>query len=105
MTELEEFNYVNSLYDLYRLLFTKKQILIMDNYYKYNLSLSEIANSLNISRSAVSDAITHSKEKLLDFENKLHLYSKNTKIKKILENSSIDDKIKKEILEELYYGI
>jgi len=105
MTELEEFNYINSLYDLYRLLFTKKQILIMDNYYKYNLSLSEIANSLNISRSAVSDTITHSKVKLLDFENKLHLYSKNTKIKKILENSSIDDKIKKEILEELYYGI
>jgi Uncharacterized protein conserved in bacteria len=105
MTELEEFNYINSLYDLYRPLFTKKQVLVMDNYYKYNLSLSEIATNLSISRSAVGDTISHSKDKLIDFENKLHLRNKNEKIKKLLEDSSIDDKIKKEILEELYYGI
>jgi uncharacterized protein len=105
MTELEEFNYINSLYDLYRSLFTSKQILIMDNYFKYNLSLSEIAENLKISRSAVLDTINHAKIKLSEYENKLHLLKRNDKIKKILEDSNIDEKVKEEILKELYYGI
>jgi len=105
MNDLEEFNYINALYDLYRPLFTSKQILIMDNYYKFNLSLSEIAENLKISRSAVLDTINHAKNKLEEFENKLHLLKKNEKIRKILEDSKIDDKVKEEILKELYYGI
>ena len=61
MNELEEFNYINNLYDIYRNLFTSKQIEIMDNYFKFNLSLSEISENLKISRSAVLDTINHSK--------------------------------------------
>jgi Uncharacterized protein conserved in bacteria len=105
MTELEEFNYINSLYDIYRVLFTEKQILVMDNYFKFNLSLSEIAHNLKISRSAVSDTINHVKIRLIDYEKKLNLLEHNNKIKNILETSEIDDKIKKLILEELYNGI
>ncbi len=100
MNNIIEFNYVNDLYDIYRNLFTDKQILIMDNYYKFNLSLSEISEELKISRSAVLDSINHCKEKLYEYESILKLDEKHKKIKQILEKSDIDDTIKKEIYKE-----
>jgi len=105
MNELDEFNYINDLYDLYRSLLTDKQIIVMDNYYKYNLSLSEISINLKITRSAVQDTLSHSKEKLREFEEKIHLLKRNDKIRQILMDSKIDEKTKEEILKELYYGI
>lgn len=101
MNELEEFVLINNLYDIYRALFTDKQILIMDKYYKFNLSLSEIAEELEISRSAVLDTINHVKNKLIDYENKLNLYKKHNKIKEILDKNKIEEKIKEEIYKEL----
>ena len=100
MNNIEEFNYINDLYDIYRNLFTDKQILIMDNYYKFNLSLSEISEELKISRSAVLDSINHCKEKLEEYESILKLNEKHKNIKQILENSDIDDEIKKRIYKE-----
>ena len=105
MNKLSEFNYLNDLYDIYRLLLTKRQILVMDNYYKFNLSLSEISSNLKISRSAVLDCLKHARKKLKEYEKKLHLLSKNNKIKEILKNSEIEENVKKNILEELYYGV
>lgn len=101
MNNIEEFNFINDLYDLYRNLFTDKQILIMDKYYKFNLSLSEISDELNISRSAVLDSINHCKEKLKDYESILKLNEKHKKIKEILENNDVDDEIKEKIYKEL----
>ena len=100
MNNIEEFNYINDLYDIYRNLFTDKQILIMDNYYKFNLSLSEISEELKISRSAVLDSINHCKEKLEEYESILKLNEKHKNIKQILENSDINDEIKKRIYKE-----
>ncbi len=100
MNNINEFNYINDLYDIYRNLFTDKQILIMDNYYKFNLSLSEISEELKISRSAVLDSINHCKEKLKEYESILKLDEKHKNIKQILENSDIDDEIKKKIYKE-----
>ena len=100
MNNINEFNYINDLYDIYRNLFTDKQILIMDNYYKFNLSLSEISEELKISRSAVLDSINHCKEKLKEYESILKLDEKHKNIKQILENSGIDDEIKKKIYKE-----
>jgi uncharacterized protein len=99
--ELDEFNYINGLYEIYKNLLTEKQILIMDKYYIFNLSFGEIASELKISRSAVCDALEHGKEKLINYENTLHIYKKHMQITDILNNSSIDDNIKKKIKEVL----
>ena len=105
MNNIEEFNYINKLYDLYKSILTEKQASLIEKYYLLNLSLSEISEELNISRSAVSDAVKNAREKLENYEEKLHILSKNEKIKEILQDSNIDENIKKKILEVLYYGI
>lgn len=101
MNDLEEFIYINELYEIYGSLLSKSQIIFMDSYYKFNLSLSEIAEERNISRSAVSDAINKAKEKLLYYESHLHISANNNKIRTKINNLEIDDEIKKEILEDL----
>lgn len=101
MNDLEEFNYINALYDLYGSLLTKNQILVMDSYYKFNLSLAEISEEKEISRSAVLDTLKHAKEKLIEYENKLNLYKRNLKLINIINESNIDENIKKEMLEVL----
>lgn len=102
---LKEFTYINNLMDLYGPLLTEKQRSILVKYYEFNLSLSEISEELNITRSAVSDALEHAKEKLLYYENKLKLNQKQHRIKEIIEKSTLDEKDKIEILKELTYGI
>ncbi len=101
MNNLEEFNYINNLYEIYRNLLTKKQILVMDNYYRYNLSLSEIAEEIKISRSAVLDTINHSKAKLIEFETQLKIFKKQNMIKSILEKYHVSEQLKEEIYKEL----
>lgn len=101
MNNIEEFNFINDLYDIYRNLFTDKQILIMDKYYKFNLSLGEISEELNISRSAVLDSINHCKNKLTEYESILELNKKHKNIKNILEKSGISEEIKEKIYKEL----
>lgn len=105
MNELDEFEYINKLYEVYKNGLTDKQIYIMDRYYIYNLSLSEISKEIKISRNAVSDAIKHAKLKLIDFEEKFHLLAKIENLVKMVEKSSLTDKEKKELIEALYYGI
>jgi uncharacterized protein len=73
----------------------------MDNYFKFNLSLSEISENLKISRSAVLDTINHSKNKLFQYEKSLNLYARNKNIEKILDDEKIDKEVKDKILKEL----
>ena len=103
--DLKEFTYINELMDLYGPLLTDKQRSILIKYYEFNLSLSEISEELNITRSAVSDTLEHAKEKLISYENKLKLNEKQCRIKEIIKNSSLNEKEKNEILKELTYGI
>jgi len=102
MSEIEEFEYINELYAIYKSLLTLRQIEIMDKYYLYNLSLSEIAFDLKISKTAVSDSLNHAKNKLIEFEAKLNLNKKYLNLKKILISEKIDEKLIKKILKELY---
>ena len=99
MNELEEFNKINKLLDYYGNLLTKKQFLIMKDYYSFNLSLSEIAEEQNITRSAVLDAINHSKEKLFYYEEKLGLFGKYKKLISILNKDKISSETIKKIEE------
>ncbi len=98
---------VNRLLDFYIKLLTIKQQEIMNEYFYLDFSLHEIANTRNISRSAVLDTINKSIVKLEDYENKLELIEKFDNVNNLLEeikNKDNEDIILK-IKEDLKYGI
>ncbi len=71
--------YFNELLDFYQLLLTTRQREIMDDYYRQDLSLSEIAENLQISKAGVSDTIRKAEKTLIAYEEKLKLLSKHKK--------------------------
>ena len=92
---LEEIIYLNNLFDLYQSLLTPSQSEIFNEYYNDNLSLSEISEIHNISRSAASYSLKLIRKKLEKFEAKLHLNEIIEDIKK--ENKEIANKIESRI--------
>ncbi len=98
---MNEFDYINELLIIYKPLLTDRQSIILVDYFQYNLSLAEISEELGISRSAVSDAIEHAKEKLLYYENKLHLNDKFKNTYNILNDNSLTSEEKVKRLKEL----
>jgi predicted DNA-binding protein YlxM (UPF0122 family) len=82
MNILEEFEYLNNLLNIYGELISKSQKEILNDYYRLNLSISEIAINRNITRSAVNDAIHKGKQKLLDYENKLQIFEERNDLLK-----------------------
>lgn len=92
---LEEIIYLNNLFDLYQSLLTPAQSEIFNEYYNDNLSLSEISEIHNISRSAASYSLKLIRKKLEKFEAKLHLNEIIEDIKK--ENKEIANKIESRI--------
>ena len=86
--ELEKTKLMNDLLDLYGNLLTENQLEIMEYYYMDDLSLSEIGENLNITRSAVHDAIKKSTNALLIYEEKLNLLEKENKKKDLLMKAS-----------------
>jgi predicted DNA-binding protein YlxM (UPF0122 family) len=66
--------YLNSLLDFYSPLLTEKQQRICQYYYREDLSLQEIAELENTSRSAVYDTVKRCRNDLESYEDKLHLY-------------------------------
>ena len=84
------------LFDYYGELLTNKQKEYFKEYYFDNLTLSEIAENNEISKNAVSKELKLVSEKLLDFENKLNIYSKDKRIKRIIDIIE-DNDIKQQI--------
>ncbi len=93
---MEEFVYYNDLFDIYGELLTDKEQEAFRDYYQEDLSLSEIADNKNISRSAVQKMVKTVLEKLNYYEEKLHVLSRNKKLRELLQYQDID-KLKKEI--------
>lgn len=60
----------------YGKLLTEKQYEVLDDYYNNDLSLSEIAENLEITRQAVRDNIKKGENKLLEYEEKLGIMKK-----------------------------
>ncbi len=97
-----EIIHINRLLDFYGSLLSKTQREILNDYYEANLSLSEIAENRNTSRTAVSDALNKGKEKLEHFEETLKFCQAFDKFK------SLDDEHKtiiNELEEEIKNGI
>lgn len=85
MDKIEEFTYINRLFEKYEALLTDSQRRMMEQYYCYNLSLGEIAENENVSRTAVSDCLKKSIHKLEEMEGKLGLLEKEEKLIKQIE--------------------
>lgn len=64
---------INRLFDIYGNLLSSTQREFLYDYYEANLSLSEIAENKNISRTAVSDALKKGREKLEYYEEKIKI--------------------------------
>ena len=85
---------ISVLSEIYSELLPEKQRLALEYYYDDDLSLSEIAEHVGISRQGVRDQIKHAEAQLIELENALHLYEKAQKTEKILsELLSIADSI------------
>ena len=93
---MEKFVYFNNLFAIYKDLLTPKNQIIFSFYYEDNLSLQEIADNLQVSKSYVGNVLKKSENKLQTLENKLHIYEKNEVLRKLLEVSDLEQ-IKKKL--------
>lgn len=85
MNNLDKRTYYNILFSYYSNLFTEHQQNMFKSYYEYDYSLQEIADEENITRSAVGDALNKVCKKLEEYEELLHLYADDKKLKESLE--------------------
>ncbi|MCJ1656519.1 putative DNA-binding protein [Staphylococcus sp. NRL 16/872] len=67
---------MNYLFDFYQSLLTEKQRNYLELFYLKDYSLSEIAETFNVSRQAVYDNIRRTGDLVEDYEAKLNLYEK-----------------------------
>jgi len=92
-SSLEKKQRVNLLMDCYEELLTQKQKDYLSLYYDEDLSLSEIAEDLDVSRNAVYDNLKRAVASLESYEKKLHLLEKHQQridlIKRIEEQQNI----------------
>ena len=97
MSNIEETIRINRLLDIYGGLLSKVQYEILSDYYGANLSLSEISEIRQISRTAVSDAIKKGVEKLNNCEEKVGICGVFDEFK--------DEEVAQKIEERLRNGI
>lgn len=98
---------ISMLLNIYGKLLTEKQYEFLDNYYNSDLSLSEIAENMSITRQAVRDNIKKGENKLFEFEEKLEImkraFERDKKINNVLseltklETNSSDKQVQKVI--------
>lgn len=96
MSKIDKIKKLSVLFDIYEELLTDIQKDIFIQYYQEDSSLAEIAENQGVSRTAISDNLKKTEEKLLKYESKLKISKRNEKINKLLDNEDhIDiDKIK-----------
>ena len=105
--KLEKLEYKGMLYDFYGELLTQHQKKIYEDAIFNDLSLSEIADEQGISRQGVYDLLKRCDKLLVDYEQKLHLVEKFSRIKQSIQqiNKLTDDeqikRLSNEIIEEL----
>lgn len=106
-TTLDQREWKGMLYDFYGELLTEHQRKIYEDVVLDDFSLSEIASEQGISRQGVHDLVKRCDRILLDYEEKMHLVERFSKIKeKIQQIDSLTDneeikKLTHEIIEEL----
>lgn len=96
---IEQKAYYSTLFSYYGKLLTDKQQELFVAYYEEDYSLAEIAESLNISRNAVHDALQKAIKNLEEFESTLKLVEKASERAKLYEK--YNNKETKELIEKL----
>lgn len=91
---VDNIEYASLLYDFYGSLLDEKASRVMEFYHEYNLSLSEIAEELKISRQGVHYLLKKAENDLETFEAKLGLIAGQDKLNMA---EDIAKKIKEEI--------
>lgn len=89
---------LTNLFDIYESLLTDREKEIFKYYYYEDLSLSEISENLNITRTGVFNTLKKVEEKLLQYEDNLKLMSIKGTLKDLLKESDIEvikNKLKK----------
>ncbi len=89
---------LTNLFDIYESLLTDREKEIFKYYYYEDLSLSEIGENLNITRTGVFNTLKKVEEKLLQYEDNLKLMSIKGTLKDLLEESDVEvikNKLKK----------
>lgn len=94
---------ISMLLEIYGKLLTERQADTVDLYYNQNLSLSEIADEIGVTRQAVRKSLVEAEKNLEEFEKKLQVLEKQItrreKIDKILKK--IKDESIAKLIEEL----
>ncbi|MEI8215704.1 MAG: YlxM family DNA-binding protein [Eubacteriales bacterium] len=88
---MEKIFEIGMLYDFYGKLLTPKQRNLMELYYENNLTLSEIAENMHISRQAVHDTLKKVEIMMHDYEAALGLIEKFESNQKII--GELDEKL------------
>ena len=92
----------NTLLHIYGNLLSKTQYVFADANFSYDLSLSEIAEAHDVSRSAVEDAIKKALKKLDDYEKELKVLEKNNQILELVAKAKdLEGTEKVQALEEI----
>lgn len=107
MTGLEKTTRINYLFDFYQALLTPKQRNYMSLYYLDDFSLGEIAEEFQVSRQAVYDNIKRTEAMLEDYEEKLKLFHKYQKRKKVTKQMKLclDEGNLDKVMLEHYLGL
>lgn len=80
------------LYEVYKELFTANQRRLLDGYYDYDLTLSELAEESGTTRQSVYDAVRKAKVTLNEYESKLGLLKLKKKLEEFSETLPEDKK-------------
>ena len=75
------------LYDYYGKLLTEKKRMVMEYYHEDDMSLSEIADELGVTRAAVYDALKNAEKTLDRYEEKLGLVKANREKAKLADKA------------------
>ncbi len=91
----------NILFDFYGPLLTDHQNEVLNDYYYDDLSMSEIADNYNVSKSAISDLINRSILQMNEYEEKLHLIKNSKSIDTLIDKMDKDLNVPKKYIKEL----
>lgn len=92
---MENFVYLNNLYDIYKELLTQKQQDYFKDYYQNDLTLSEIAENNDVSRNAVHKQLKETIKNLENYEEKLKILEKKEKILDLIKEEKLKSKIER----------
>ena len=81
---------LTNLFDIYESLLTDREKEIFKYYYYEDLSLSEIGENLNITRTGVFNTLKKVEEKLIQFESSLKLMNIKNTLTSLLDENNIE---------------